>query len=309
MRGGLPGWRPLDRSQPGLGWGAGQDGQARSRGSPTRQRAARPGLGEGTAHLASHRLPLPVPRPGPSDPSAHRAQRTPGSPPSLRLSAPHTQHLLPGLSPRAPDCPARSLRVSHAGKAQFPPRAPSQLPTTLDSQPHTQQSAGPVHPLLHPRLTRPLQPAQSSLMRAFSQPRAIASAGPTLTPTHLHSLQGGRVLQMHPDPVTSLPPSLAAPSREQVLKVPPRRARSCQLPPLWSISSPLSLCPRPTSLPTQSHHGMLPPAPRAPQGAFPAASLPEALPRAPWPLLTPQHPPQATLTQLSISLLSVAALG
>lgn len=35
MRGGLPGWKPLDRSQPGPGWGAGQDGQVRSRGNPT----------------------------------------------------------------------------------------------------------------------------------------------------------------------------------------------------------------------------------------------------------------------------------
>lgn len=35
---------------------------------------------------------------------------------------------------------------------------------------------------------------------------------------------------------------------------------------------------------------MLPPAPRAPQGACLAASLPKALPRASWPLLTPTAP-------------------
>ena len=129
-----------------------------------------------------------------------------------------------------------------------------------------------------------------------------------MTPTHLPPPQGGRALQMHPDPVTSRPPSLAAPS-EQTLKASPRRARSCQLPPLRSISSPRSLCPPPDVSPLpQSHHWMLSPTPRAPQGACLAASLPKALPRASWPL-PPQHPPQATFTQLFIRLFSVPALG
>ena len=128
-----------------------------------------------------------------------------------------------------------------------------------------------------------------------------------MTAAHLPPPQGGRALQMHPDPVTSRPPSLAAPS-EQTKSISaagtvlPAPSPAVHLQPLLPLSAP-DVSPLP-----QSHHWMLSPTPRAPQEACLAASLPKALPRASWPL-PPQHPPQATFTQLFIRLFSVPALG
>ena len=91
---------------------------------------------------------------------------------------------------------------------------------------------------------------------------------------------------MHPDPVTSRPPSLAAPS-EQTKSISaagtvlPAPSPAVHLQPLLPLSAP-DVSPLP-----QSHHWMLSPTPRAPQGACLAASLPKALPRASWPL--PPH--------------------
>ena len=214
----------------------------------------------------------------PSDPRAAH--------PSLQLSAPHTQHLLPGLSPRAP-----SQLLNH-------PWLPSSTPSG--------QQVLSIHASIH-ALRVPFSQAQSSagdpLASPGQQPRGShfdprpppSSTGRQSSPNaprpgHLPSPKPGRPIRTDSKSISGAGTVLPAPS------------------PAVHLQPPLPLSAPDVSPHPQSHHWMLSPTPRAPQGACLAASLPKALPRASWPS-PPQHPPQATFTQLFILLFSVPALG
>ena len=291
-------------ARPGLGSWAGRSGE--KQGQPHR--------GSERCTLASGRGPptwLPTGslclsrRPGPSDPSAHRAQRTPGSPPASDSGRP-----TPGISSQAshPE-PLTALPALFSspmqGKPSSHPEPQASFQLRLTPQPHTQRSAGPVHL----RLTRPLQPSpvitHASLQPAQGNSLSGSHFGPHPPPfstgrqSSPHAPRPGHLPSPKPGRPVTRTGSKSTTAAGTVLPAPA---------PAVHLQSPLPLPtpdvspPRVTTGCCLPPHGLLRGLARPPPSQRPS-------PEPPGPYLPPQHPPQATLTQLSISLLSVPALG